>query len=356
MTRDTLPANLDRVVLVNPTKYLGNLLLAGGLIQDFAAWCQQRDIAFRVVLDESFRALCEDSFAAGSVTWFPRRAIAGAGLWEKARLYRGCLKQLRDFKADLAFNIEEDSAASHLTRLSGAGFRLGCSRTRHRGGYDRVLPIVFEGRPADEAHRWFSYADVFAALGMPRPASPGYLRLPRPSRQQEFRVPGVDFSRPLVAIHGGATKAYKQWPPSHFGRLCALVRDRGMQPVLIGAGAGDRAVNRQIVTACGDHVGVIDLCDRLSLEELARFLPQCRYMIGNDSGPAHLASALGVAGTVIFGPTNMAIWKPLGAATRTLQNNQACEPGCSKGHCLADYRCLRGITPETVAGLLPATD
>jgi ADP-heptose:LPS heptosyltransferase len=354
MTPEPIPADPKRLLLVNPTKYLGNLLLAGGLIQAFAAHCRSRDIDLKLILDDSLRELCENSFPAGSVIWFPRRAINRANPFSKFILYRRCVKAMRAFDADLAFNIEEDAATSHLTRLSGARFKLGCSQARHRRGYDHVVPVRFEGREAGREHRWFSYLDMFTVLGMPAPETPAYLALDLAGAdaalKQKLEHAGVDFSRPLVAIHGGATKAYKQWPAEHYADLCRLVTGAGMQPVLIGAGDSDHAINRRIEAALGDDREAVNLCNALSLKELGQFLPLCHYMAGNDSGPSHLASALGVDGSVIFGPTNMAIWKPLGPNTHVLQNSQACDPACSKGHCLKDYRCLRDITAATVFG------
>lgn len=319
MANKALPQNPKKILLVNPTKYLGNLLLAGGLMQAFVQHCQQRHIECRIVLDESFRELCEASFPAGSVIWFPRRRINQAGFFHKLSLYLSFLRQMRRFQADLAFNIEEDSATSHLTRLSGASFKLGCSKARHRKGYDQVIPVDFENRPPERQHRWYSFLEVFSQLGMAEPASPAYIRLTLPQTTPEVQKllagNGINFTRPLVAIHAGATKLYKQWPLEYFSSLCSLLLEVSMQPVLLGAGADDRSINQSIVEAL-EHKGtsgqIINLCDKLSLRELAVFLQQCQYMIGNDSGPFHLGSAVGVSGSVIFGPTNKAIWRPPG--------------------------------------------
>lgn len=350
-----LSDKLDRILLVNPTKYLGNLLLAGGLIQSWVEHCQAQNIACRIVLDESFRELCQHCFPDQSVIYFPRQRINKAGLIGKTRIYLGFLGELRAFGADLAFNIEEDSATSHLTRLSGAAFKLGCSKSRHTKGYDHVIPVDFENRPEQQRHRWYSYFEVFEFLGLPQPASPSYINLQLPqmdtSLTQQLQSRGVDFSRPLIALHAGATKDYKKWPLPYFVELCSLVLEAGMQPVLMGAGTSDRDNNRQILAALeatGKKGKVIDLCDQLSLYELALLLPACAYMIGNDSGPFHLGSAVGVHGSVIFGPTNKAIWAPLGKTSELIQGSFTCDPQCSKAYCLHEHQCLKEISPSQV--------
>jgi heptosyltransferase-3 len=355
MTNKIFPEKLQKVVLVNPTKYLGNLLIAGGLMQSWANYCQDQGIAFRIVMDDSFRELCENSFPPKSLIYFPRRQINQANVFTKPSLYLNCLKQIRHFKADLAFNIEEDSASSNLTRMSGATFKLGCSPARHTSGYDHVIPIVFENRPVGQEHRWNSYFDVFAALGLPQPTASSYLNLNLPSADEALQTKllsnGIDYSRPIIALHAGATKDYKQWPLDHFTALCRLLLNAGMQPVLLGAGHSDQRINQKIIQDLDDGKSegqVVDLCNTLSLKELAILLSSCHFMIGNDSGPFHLGSALGIKGSVIFGPTNKAIWGPLGNVSNLIQGEFKCDPACSKAYCLHDHRCLKEITPDQV--------
>src|SRR5690606_36832843 len=117
---------------------------------------------------------------------------------------------------------------------------------------------------------------------------------------------------PWVELHAGATKDYKKWPPEHFAGLVRRLRRAGAQPLLIGAGAADRSANATIRTLLGeDDGGLPDFTDRLSLLQLGQVLRRCAAMVGNDSGPMHLAAALGLPGVVIFGPTEESLWRPL---------------------------------------------
>ena len=75
-------------------------------------------------------------------------------------------------------------------------------------------------------------------------------------------------------------------------------------------------------------------------------------MVGNDSGPSHLASALGVRGVVLFGPTDLAIWRPLGQNTTALQHKELCAADCTRHHCPQQYACLHSITPQEVLAAL----
>lgn len=338
-----------RVALVNPTGFLGNLLLAGGLVQEFIAFCRHREIEVLVVLDESFRELLGPALEPAELLFYPRRRIRQSRPLGQARAYLSCLRRLRAFAADLAFNIEEDTVAHRLTQLSGARFRLGCDPRRHRFGYERVLPVAFTHRPPGRDHRWHAYFELFQALGMPEP-EPAYLRLPPRAMQTALRGrlerAGVDFTRPLVILHAGATKDYKKWPVAHFAALARSLEEAGFQPVLIGAGAGDREANMAIKDVLGAPVP--DLANALSLAELAAFLPHGAAMVGNDSGPFHLAAALGLPGVVLFGPSEVSLWRPLSPRAIVLSGKAACAPDCSRHHCAWGRRCLQSLTPDRV--------
>jgi heptosyltransferase-3 len=348
---------LRRIVLVNPTRYLGNLLIAGGLIQAFAAHCAARGIAFTLVVDAPFAALLRPALAQTSLLSYPRGAIKQAGAWGKLKLYVGFVRKLRNFKADLAFNIEEDSTSDRLTRWSGAHYRLGCSVARHRRGYEQVLPVSFVERPVGRRHRWYSFMEVFAALGMDEP-EPGYLHfpptaLPAPPLEPLARQ-GFAASKPYAVLHAGATREYKKWPRAYFAQLAQRLTKAGLQVVFIGAGHDAEATAQvlSVLAQNGDTQGVFDATNQFTLPELGGFLREARCMVGNDSGPFHLATALGVKGVVIYGPTDAGLWRPLGDAVRVLQHASQCKAECSRKHCLFDHACLKSISADDVMAAL----
>jgi len=348
-----LPAQPKRILLVNPTRFLGNLLIAGGLIQDFAAQCRAQGIEFRLVVDAAFAELLASAFDPALLIIYPRSAIAKGSALQKFRLYLRCLRQIRAFRADLAFNIEDDSVAHRLTQASGAGYRLGCSPQRHRRGYERVLPISFTGRADGEAHRWFAFQDVFLALGLPPTLQPYYLRLKppplTPALHASLSARGINFDLPLAVLHAGATKTYKLWPDAHFAALATALVAQGYQVVLIGAGADATHIDAVLALIPeAARARTASLCNALTLAELAAFLAEAQLMVGNDSGPFHLAAALGLRGVVIFGPTEATLWGPISPAAALLQDRSVCRPDCTRHHCTQGYRCLAQITPQRV--------
>jgi heptosyltransferase-1 len=350
----TIPADYRSIVLLNPTRYLGNMLIAGGLIQDFYTYCQQRNIRFLLVIDESYRELLQGFLPQQSLLYYPRQRIKRGNLWQQASAYLSCLTAIRRFKADIAFNIEEDSVSHRLTQLSGARFKLGSNRQRNRHGYDHVLDINYLQRPLSRRHRWYGYEDVSIPLGL-KNANVAYLRLALPEPDKAFAEKlqklGLLLNQPFVIIHTSAAKDYKKWPASYFAELIRLLNEQQFACVLIGAGEADRLANQNVIQALSEitpEIPVADLCNQLSLLELALLMTQARAMVGNDSGPFHLGSALGLPGCVNFGPTEVALWRPLAENSVVLKADEECAVACTKTGCIYENRCLRAITPQAV--------
>jgi heptosyltransferase-2 len=153
---------------------------------------------------------------------------------------------------------------------------------------------------------------------------------------------------PLYAIAPAA--AYgpaKEWPARNYAALIDLLGARfGAEVVLVGA-PSERAKCEQVAAAC--KAGAIVAAGSTSIGELIALLSLCDGFIGNDSGCAHLAGALGIATVAIFGSTNPDRTGPLGAKTRVIYRKLECSPclarTCRYGH----YNCLTQIEPAELA-------
>lgn len=369
MSRHTPRPIVRRLALINPTKFLGNLLLAGELIQHLNVWCQRERISLLLVLDASFRELMHDSFPGAEIVYYPRQALRGAVPdLQGVRLWWQCVRQIRKFRADLAFTVEEDSVSHRLTHFSGARYKVSSTPARYQFGFDEVLDVQRTQRPFGQESIWYSFAEVLQRLDLPVPSHPDYLKLGLPAPDDAclalLRDAGLMSDRPYAVLHAGASKIYKQWPVEHFTELTQLLLTRGYQVVLIGAGARDQQVNQEIhrrvastgMTPAADADPTaptcVDLCNRLSLRELAQVLRMATLMVGNDSGPSHLASSLGLPGVVIFGPTDIPIWRPLGHQTTVLDNKALCDVTCTRHRCPTGYFCLRSVAPRDVMNAL----
>ncbi len=350
----SIPTDYKRIVLLNPTRYLGNLMIAGGIIQHFLQYCQNQNIQFLLVVDAAYQELLQDSFPTDTLLFYPRKQIKQAFFFQKISAYLNCLFAIRRFKADIAFNIEEDSVSHHLTQLSGAKFKLGSNIKRNKHGYDYVMDINYLKRDESHKHRWYGFAEIFSKLDL-QSLQPSYLKLTVKSisgtLREKFEQLGVNLQEPLIALHASAAKDYKIWPTAYFAELISILNDQGYKSVLIGAGQVDQEANTNVLKNLKTNypgIACIDLCNQLSLFELASLLTYVKAMVGNDSGPFHLAAALGVKGCVIFGPTDVALWRPLSEGSIVLKSEEACAAECTKTGCIYNNRCLKSIKPLQV--------
>jgi heptosyltransferase II len=162
---------------------------------------------------------------------------------------------------------------------------------------------------------------------------------------------GEDPGRPLVALHPGSAWATKRWPAESFGQTAAwLRREAGARVVVVGS-AEDRALGQAAADAAGH--GVLNLCGRTDLGSLKAVLQRARLLITNDSGPLHVAEALGTAAVAVFGSTTPSLgFAPRLARSRVVEAAVPCRPcgrhgrrACPEGH----FRCMLEVSPAAVA-------
>ncbi len=164
---------------------------------------------------------------------------------------------------------------------------------------------------------------------------------------QALRGTGVGpMTRPVGLAPGVASGgSAKQWPEAHFGRLAKLLKAGGFHPVVV-IGPGEATIARSVVEASGLDLPVI--AEDLDAAGLAAVLSGLSALVGNDSGPAHLASALGVATVALFGPTDESRTAPMAPDGVVLRHQMECAP-CGRTACpLVHQACLRDLDPVTV--------
>ena len=154
-------------------------------------------------------------------------------------------------------------------------------------------------------------------------------------------VPG-----PLVGFAPGAAYGHaKRWPPARVAEVIGRLSEQGVTSVLVGA-KDDRDTGRAIESSLPQGARVIDLIGRTSLRELIGVMSRCAAFVSNDSGAMHVAAALGVPLTAIFGPTDDRVTSPPGPAD-VLLREVFCRP-CMLRECPIDHRCMKRIDVDSV--------
>jgi len=168
-----------------------------------------------------------------------------------------------------------------------------------------------------------------------------------------LRQAGLD-DGPFVAVAPGA--AYGQakcWPGRHFGALCRRLARELARPCVLLGGAHERARGAAVREHAGAGAAVVDLTGRTDLGALIGILAGASLFVGNDSGPAHLAAALGRPGLTLFGSTSEGHSGPVGPRMRTLHRHVPCSPCFAQDCPLGHFDCLDGLSVDVVAGALP---
>ncbi len=159
-------------------------------------------------------------------------------------------------------------------------------------------------------------------------------------------VNGVGNARPLVALCPGSTNSRaKRWPTDRYAKLAdLLITELDAEVLLIGS-AAETPVSDEVKQQMHHRCAV--LTGDTNLEELVALLSVVDVLITNDTGPAHIASALNRPTLVIFGPTNPLTTRPFSETGEIVREPPDCAP-CMLRDCPIDHRCMTAISPEEV--------
>lgn len=226
-------------------------------------------------------------------------------VYQKKRGLRGLMDLRRDLaggRFDLAINLNVYIKSAWPTLLSRAPHRLGFGRDRAMEG--TWLAANHHLPPGPRAHTQDLFFEFLEHLGLPKPANPQW----RITFTDDERAAQAAFfaplrEKPIVAIVPASANAKKDWFADRYARLVdALERDFGYRTMLIGGpGAREQAVAREIMDRA-EAKPVWALGD--SVRRLMWLIDGARLLIAPDTGPVHIARALGVPVVGLFGHTN----------------------------------------------------
>ena len=155
---------------------------------------------------------------------------------------------------------------------------------------------------------------------------------------------------PVIGLSPGAAYGTaKQWLPDRFAEAAVLIaRIRGATVGLFGA-ASERALCDEIGARIQrDGVKARNFAGETTLGEFIDMAAACSVFLTNDSGPMHIASALGVPTVAVFGATDHEATGPTGEKARVVREAVRCSP-CLLRNCPIDHRCMTGVTGARVA-------
>ena len=295
---------------------------------------------------------------------------------------------------DLAINFEPDIRSNALVGASGAARRVGYASggggafLTDPAAYDkRVHAAVNARRLVERATAWMGTAPVSTGRSgtVPTRAQTLAQRLePRPGPEPEpdprpggepkpgtgtrqasaptpqLRIPAESSARaarllaghngrgPLVGLNPGAGRTIKEWPPERFAHAAADLATRDRATIVLLGSAAERRLGEAVRKRLDEKVPLIDLVGQTPLVDLAAVLSRLQVLVTGDTGPMHLAAAVGTPVVGIFGPTDPARYAPLIDRSASVHANLWCRP-CRRTR-RPPARCRHGV-PDCLVGV-----
>jgi heptosyltransferase III len=327
------------VLVVASDKHMGDLVLALPAINAIKKSFKGRN--FYLVVDSAYTDIVDSIEGLENLILYPRSLLKANRGIKRTSIMFDFLRQLRNSSPDIAIDLQGAVASSTMTFLSGARLRLGRSTAKRAYLYNCKVNIL------RGVHKSYSYTEITYAAGVKSKIDPPSIKASETSRtalKSILHKVGIIEKKPVVCIHPGAGVIYKEWTRKGFADVSDWLISRGFQVVFIGGSRDLEGINK--ITTMMQRPA-FNLGGRLSIGELIALLEASALYIGNDSGPMHLAGAIGAPVIAMFGPACEVMWKPLTERAVVLRGAERCAK-CTGRHCQYDFKCIKRISPDDV--------
>jgi ADP-heptose:LPS heptosyltransferase len=332
-----------RVALVRLRVGLGDLLCSAPALR--ALRRHRRDVEVTLVTWEEMAPVVarlghvHDLLAFPGMAGIPDRPT-------RPELWPAFVAEARERRFDLALQCYGDNpaantvAASLGARLVGGFAPTGWSPPPRTERLHLPYPVA--------EHEVRRHLLLLERLGLPVTAADGRLSFPLTPGEEQAHAEALGLlglePRGYAVLHPGASSPSRRWPLASFAEVARRLHADGLRVVVTGS-VGEQDLVAELVRRTG--VPVLDLCGRTDLPGLALLLRDAAVLVGNDTGTAHLAAAVGARSVTIFQPGDPRRWGYDGPAARALAPGVACAP-CPHLECPIDFRCSRATSPDRV--------
>ncbi|MFZ5801106.1 MAG: lipopolysaccharide heptosyltransferase II [Candidatus Omnitrophota bacterium] len=329
--------DLKRILVVN-VNWLGDVLFSTPAFKALKSAYPQSYLAGMVV--PRVKEVLEDNPYIDELIIFDEEG-AHKSLFGKISLIR----KLRQRKFDTAFLLHRSFTRALLVFLAGIPNRIGYY-TRKRGFL--LTKAVYPDTA--EIHRMDYYLKVVESAGVKIVDRHYQFFLQDDDRrfiERLLKEKGLAADEPFVVLNPGGNWDLKRWPPENFRLLAGrLIPETGFKIVISGA-AGDIALAKEISGGVAGKATV--LVGETNLKQLGALFERAKVVVSADSGPAHLACAVGAPALILFGPTAKTVTGPRGKNQCVIiqKSIAGCRVPCYQLDC-PDNRCMRAIGVEEV--------
>ena len=251
------------------------------------------------------------------------------------------LREVREYRYDLVIDLQGLFRSGIMVGLSRGERKIGMIGAREGGGWfinEKPVPVDYAQHAVDR------YLQVAEYLGCNVTPWQGHIPVRNADKGKINLLIGNEGAgkRPIVVINPMARWETKLWQTAGFAALADRLYDELSCRIIFTGSRQDRAIIDEIA---GRMKGTpINLAGRTSLKELAYLYTLCSVLITTDTGPMHIAAAMGCPVIAIFGPTDPVRTGPYGLGHEVIRTDIPCSP-CFKKKC-EDMTCMKQITVE----------
>ncbi|MFA5144200.1 MAG: lipopolysaccharide heptosyltransferase II [Candidatus Omnitrophota bacterium] len=318
------------------------------------------DVLLSTPVIKAVRDVCPDGYIAFMVRRYAKDILEGNPYLDEIIVYDkngrekgllrnlGFIRSLRRKKFDIALILHPTKRTHLLVSLAGIPETVGYNR---KWGFLLTTRLPHT-KQYGLKHEIDYTLDILRYTGLEPKDKPLYMPVNGHSEvrvDEMLREGGIGKDDLCVAINPGASCPSKRWSPDKFARAAqALIERYGVKIIVVASAAdkelGDRVSNR-LKKNC------LNLAGRTSVADVASVLRRARLFISNDSGPVHIACAVGTPVIAIFGRHDRGLspqrWGPTGKRDVVLHKDVGCIE-CLAHDCAKGFQCLEAVTVDEV--------
>ncbi|HUW99356.1 MAG TPA: lipopolysaccharide heptosyltransferase II [Phycisphaerae bacterium] len=321
--------NFSRTLIIKPSS-MGDIVQALPVLTALKEAHPSAHVSWLV--SRPFVGLLEGHPRLEEILVFDRQRFGRAGRSVGALLdLLAFLKGLRQKRFTTVLDLQGLLRSGLAALATGAPSRIGFREARE------MAPLFYTAEvalPKGEMHAVDRYLALVRHVGLEMPKAKDHLPVSAEARsasRQRLAEAGLQKGAPYAVLCAYARWETKQWPPERFARVAdRLAEATGARAVLVGGEAASPGA--RAVLAAAKH-RPLDLTNQTTLKELVAVIAEGRLMVTDDSGPMHIAAAVGVPVVAVFGPTSARRTGPYGPGHRVLSGRAPCSP-CYRRECL----------------------
>jgi ADP-heptose:LPS heptosyltransferase len=327
-------------ILIIRRRYLGDVVLLGSLFRNLRLHWPQAHLA--ALVESAYSGVLALNPDVNEVILPP----AGASAWPAFAI------RLRKARFTHVLDFDNTERTAVMARLSGAPVRITLHHGRHRLKLRALYTdAVHESGAEHETHPITEYY-LKALVPAGVPVATREIRLvPREADVAQWRRFVGAQGRTLL-LHPGSRSPARIWPTERFAAVCDLVQDELGAQVVLAGGPGDGALLSEIRRQARSHVLTLDRTP--SIPGFAGLARACTVLLCHDSGPMHVAAAVGTPVVALYGSQNPVLFRPHGRGHTLLVPAMPCRSCVAPATCVPEdsYRnyCVRLHTVDQVFG------